>query len=148
VNAEEKLQQALAKDAADRAAAAKQEQEAKEAAANLQSARRLAQMGFEELKPRIRAAVERLRPVVRSNDITITESTTSVRPPYLGVISFSVNRDGRIPGSLRVILKPDQTIEISNSDQTSVHWQDQALTEDYFYKAFSEVIARMLTRRT
>jgi hypothetical protein len=147
VNAEEKLQHALARDAADRAAAAKQEQEAKEAAANLQNARRLAQMGFEELKPRIRAAVERLRPVVRSNELTITESSTSVRLPYLGGIGFSVNRDGRIPGSLRVALRPDQTIEIPNSDRKSVHWQDQALTEDYFYEAFSEVLARILTSR-
>lgn len=144
VTGEEKLKEALARDRGERLATEERER-AKQAELKRQREReRKAQARFKELKIAMRAAMERLRPLLARNNLVVSLPGTSISGGLIDKFTFSVLRDEEVVANIAVVLWGNGAAGIEGTGRPlPVH--DAAVDEDYFYDKFAETVAAAMT---
>jgi hypothetical protein len=104
VTGEEKLKEALARDRGERLAGEERERTKQEETKRRREREREAHARFKELKIAMRAAMERLQPLLAQNQLVVSLPGVSVSEGLIDTFTFSVLRDRQVVANIAIVL--------------------------------------------
>jgi hypothetical protein len=134
-----KLRQALAEDKNARAAADRRAQAQKEAVKREEEMRNDAQAKFNGLKILMQAAIDRIEPMLRENELSVKRPSVTVSGA-LDRVAYSVYRGTKAVASVSVVLRYDGSVQIGGAEE-GFRYDDARLTQDFFFEEFADTIA-------